>query len=184
MIKSINHAKKFAIEKHRGQKRRDGKTPYWKHLQQVVNVLEKYGIKDEKIICAGWLHDTIEDTEVDYDDIKEQFGSKVANIVVAVTKDTRLADNQKETQYLKQLRKAPVEAQIVKIADITANLMDLKNARYDMRKQKLQVRRKLAYFDAIKRGISSNKRKIPDHVVIEELLNPILEGYAQRAIRI
>lgn len=184
MGKSINHARKFAIEKHRGQKRRDGKTPYWKHLQQVVNVLERYGIKDERIVCAGWLHDTIEDTEADYDDIKEQFGSKVANTVVAVTKDTRLANNQKESQYLKQLRKAPVEAQIVKIADITANLMDLKNARYDMRKQKLQVKRKLSYFDAIKRGISSNKKKIPNYVMIEGLLNPILEGYGQKTIKI
>ena len=42
-----------------------------------------------EIICAGWLHDTIEDTDTDFDAIKDRFGKNVAEIVVSVTKDNR-----------------------------------------------------------------------------------------------
>ena len=70
----INQAQKFAKEKHKHQTRDDGKTPYWKHLQKVVKNLERLGITDESIICAGWLHDTIEDTDTDDDKIRKKFG--------------------------------------------------------------------------------------------------------------
>ena len=51
------------------QYRNNNKTPYWYHLRDVVNNLEMMGIDDESILCAGWLHDSIEDTSFDFDDI-------------------------------------------------------------------------------------------------------------------
>jgi len=84
----VTNAKILAKKKHKHQFRKDKKTRYWKHLEQVVKRLEKLGIKDHEILCAGWLHDTIEDTDTDYDDIKKNFGKKVADIVSSVTKDT------------------------------------------------------------------------------------------------
>lgn len=142
-------AEKFAKLKHKGQTRKDGKTPYWKHLQQVVDNLKRLGLKNPDILCAGWLHDTIEDTATDYDDLEEKFGKKVADIVSQLTKDNRLAKKKRELQYIKQLSDASPEAKIVKFCDIVANIMDLKNSGYDPRQQAQQIDDKLRYLAAI-----------------------------------
>ena len=111
----INRAQIFAKEKHKQQTRDDGKTPYWKHLHKVVKNLENLGITDESIICAGWLHDTIEDTDTDYDDIYELFEKKTADIVATVTKDTRMIKKNREKAYYLQLKRGTWHAQVVKL---------------------------------------------------------------------
>ena len=57
----LDLSKQYAIKQHKGQYRKNNKTPYWHHLQDVVKNLEMMGIKDESILCSGWLHDSIED---------------------------------------------------------------------------------------------------------------------------
>jgi (p)ppGpp synthase/HD superfamily hydrolase len=99
-------ARNFAEKKHKCQRRKDGKTPYFKHLEQVVKRLKILGIKDQDVLCAGWLHDTIEDTNTDYDDIYEKFGKKVADIVASLTKDNSLTKKEREKKYLNQLKSA------------------------------------------------------------------------------
>jgi len=103
-MKGISDAKKLAKDKHQHQTRNDKKTPYWKHLEKVVQNLKKLGIEDETILCAGWLHDTIEDTDTDYDDIDEEFCKETADIVATVTKDTRMIRKDRELSYCKQLK--------------------------------------------------------------------------------
>ena len=89
-MSKITEACSFAKKKHAGQLRKNGKTTTFSHLQDVVKNLRKMNITNEDIICAGWLHDTIEDTDTDFDSIKDIFGKTVAEIVVSVTKDNRL----------------------------------------------------------------------------------------------
>jgi len=158
----IKRAQKFAKEKHKHQTRDDGKTPYWKHLKKVVQNLEKLGIIDESIICAGWLHDTIEDTGTDYDDIYELFGKKTADIVAIVTKDTRMMKKGREKAYCLQLKRAPWQAQAVKLCDILANLEDLEFSSKPISQRNKQAKNKLEYFSAIKTGLTKNKKKIPN----------------------
>ena len=158
----IIKAQKFAKDAHKHQTRDDGKTPYWKHLQKVVKNLEKLGITDTSIICAGWLHDTIEDTDTDYDDIYESFGKKTADIVAIVTKDTRMIKKEREKSYCLQLKKGTWQAQVVKLGDILANLEDLENSIKSFSDRKKQVKNKLEYYNAIKAGLDKNKRKIPN----------------------
>ena len=62
--------------KHTGQLRKNGKTPYFSHLKDVVKNLRKMKVTNKNIICAAWLHDTIEDTDTDFDSIKDRFGKK------------------------------------------------------------------------------------------------------------
>ncbi len=94
MLKNkLNLAKQCAIKQHKGQYRKNNKTPYWHHLRDVVDNLEMMGITDESILCAGWLHDSIEDTSFDFDDISKYFNKKTAQIVSDVTKETRLPKN-------------------------------------------------------------------------------------------
>jgi len=56
----IKSAELLAKQKHSGQLRKDGVTTYSKHLEDVVGRLKSLGVVDEAILCAGWLHDTIE----------------------------------------------------------------------------------------------------------------------------
>jgi len=69
----VQQAESFAETKHEGQFRKDEKTEYFKHLENVVFELKSMGIADENMLCVGWLHDTIEDTDTDYDDIMKNY---------------------------------------------------------------------------------------------------------------
>ena len=156
----IINAQKFAKEKHKHQTRDDEKTPYWKHLQKVVKNLKSLGITDESIICAGWLHDTIEDTGTDYDDIYKLFGKKTADIVATVTKDTRLMKKDREKAYCIQLKRGTWQAQVVKLCDLLANLEDLEFSSKPILQRNKQAKNKLEYYNAIKTGLVKNKKNI------------------------
>ena len=103
-------------------------------------------ITNVEIICAGWLHDTIEDTDTDFDTIKDRFGKNVAEIVVSVTKDNRLPKKQREMKYAKDLKSSNSKAKLVKIADILANVNDAPNAGKNARWEKQQFVKKSKYW--------------------------------------
>ena len=179
-MQKTSKAQSFAKKKHQHQFRKDRKTPYWHHLKQVVQNLQKLGIKNQDILCAGWLHDTIEDTDTDFDDIEERFGKTTAKIVSQVTKDTRIPQKQRESQYLLQLKRASWEAKAVKLGDLAANIADLKNSGYTNQKKVKQVKDKLKYLSAIKPGLVKNKSKLPGLQKIETQLNLSLFEYRQK----
>jgi len=158
----ILDAEKFAKDKHQYQFRDDGTTPYWTHLQKVVDNLITLGIHDEVILCAGWLHDTIEDTDTDYDDIDENFGKETVDIVAILTKDTRLIKQKREIDYCIQLKASSWQSQIVKFADMLANLEDLKNSKKSPLEKIKQAQNKLEYYNSIKFGLQENKKNIPN----------------------
>ena len=175
-------SKKYAIKQHKGQYRKNNKTPYWHHLQDVVKNLEMMGIKDESILCSGWLHDSIEDTSSDFDDVSKNFGKKIAQIVSDLTKETRLPKNQQEKNYLMQLSTSSWQAKVVKFADILANISDLKNSELNKKQKIVQVKYKIKYLGAIKSGIIENKTKIPNLSEAGNMLNLVLQQYGQRKI--
>jgi guanosine-3',5'-bis(diphosphate) 3'-pyrophosphohydrolase len=182
MKNKLNLAKQCAIKQHKGQYRKNNKTPYWHHLRDVVNNLEIMGITDESILCAGWLHDVIEDTSFDFDDVSKSFGKKIAQIVSDVTKETRLSKNQQEKNYLKQLIQSSWQAKVVKLGDILANISDLKNSELTKKQKIIQVKYKIKYLGAIKSGIIKNNSKIPHLFEAENSLNFVLDQYDQRKI--
>ncbi len=71
----IYDAYQFGKENHKNQKRKSGE-PYFIHCVAVANILAKWGM-DKNIIIGGLLHDTIEDTKVTKDDIKQRYGDDV-----------------------------------------------------------------------------------------------------------
>jgi len=175
-------SKQYAIKQHKGQYRKNNKTPYWHHLRDVVKNLEMMGIKDESILCAGWLHDSIEDTSFDYDDVSKLFGKKIAQIVSDLTKETRLPKNQQEKNYLKQLSTSSWQSKVVKFADILANVSDLKNSELTQKQKIIQVKYKIKYLGVIKSEIVENKNKIPNLFEAQNSLNYVFEQYGQRKI--
>ncbi len=115
----------FAARAHRHQVRKDGQTPYVSHVYRVAMVVRHvFGFDDPKILAAAVLHDTIEDTATDRDDLERAFGRTVAGWVAALTKDMRLPDAEREKAYCAQLLEAGWEVCVCKLADILDNLAD------------------------------------------------------------
>jgi len=111
-------AKEFAIKVHGEQQY--GSKPYSFHLESVVQVAKNINLEND-IILGCWLHDTIEDCNVSYQDIKREFGENVAEIVYAVTDE--LGRNRKERKE-KTYHKIRINqnAVCVKLCDRIANL--------------------------------------------------------------
>ncbi len=121
----LERAVAFAAYRHRHQFRRDGVTPYVEHPKAVMAILrDEFGVQDPEVLAAGLLHDTIEDTATDYDAVAEEFGTRVADLVAALTKDKRLPEGRRERAYFAQLSRAPLAAKFCKVADTLHNLRD------------------------------------------------------------
>ena len=133
-------AKKFATEKHKNQKRKDGVTPFYDHLEGVVNRLKNLGISNQDVLSAAWLHDTIEDTNTTFDEINEIFGNIISVLVLSLTKDSKLPRKAREFQYIQQLKNSTIETKIIKFCDISGNLKDIANAPISKTQKNRQVK--------------------------------------------
>ena len=140
----------FAARAHQGQVRKDGRTPYAAHVMRVCLVVRHvFGIDDVDVLTAALLHDTIEDTTVDYDDLAEAFGATVAGYAATLSKDTRLPHDEREAAYRAALAAAPWQVQAVKLADLFDNLGDAGNLHPDKRADTVKkCRATLAAFGA------------------------------------
>lgn len=123
----FRRAAKFAAAKHKGQMRKDGKTPYIAHPVQVASILHREAsVIDPVILLGALLHDTLEDTDTSFDELEAEFGHEVAKLVQEVTNDPNLSKlDSKAAQIDKQWSPKAIK---LKIADKTANLRDLVNA--------------------------------------------------------
>lgn len=122
--------------------------PYEKHLRDVVNVLKKHGFSGA-ILVAGWLHDTIEDTTLTYNKLKNAFGIEVAEIVFAVTDELGRNRKERKQKTYPKIRARGVDAIIVKLADRIANIehsLRMGNSEMEMYKKEYQDFRRELYF--------------------------------------
>jgi (p)ppGpp synthase/HD superfamily hydrolase len=127
-IKSnIEKAEEFAKKAHAGQKY--GEFPYDKHLKDVYMVLLRFGISEESMLCAAWLHDIIEDSPVTKAEIQNAFSTEVMEIVFAVTNEKAVSRKEKILKTLAKTRKNP-KAIVLKLADRIANVEEsIKNSK-------------------------------------------------------
>jgi guanosine-3',5'-bis(diphosphate) 3'-pyrophosphohydrolase len=103
---------------------------------RVMTVLvQVFRVEDPRLLAAAVLHDTIEDTTVDFDDLLEEFGAEVARAVALLSKDTRLPEEARERAYVAALAGAPVGVQLCKLADVYDNLIDSRSAPAQRRAQ-------------------------------------------------
>ncbi len=115
-----------AARAHGRQNRKDLKTPYVSHPFRVCLVVrEIFGFSDPRMLMTAILHDTIEDTTTDFDDLEERFGAEVAHWVSLLSKDKRLPEAEREQAYCRALESAPWQVKVCKLADVFDNLMDL-----------------------------------------------------------
>lgn len=92
----IEEAMIFAIHAHEGQFRKFSNTPYILHPMEVASIASTM-TDDEDIVIAGLLHDTVEDTDVTIQEIKEKFGKRVFQLVASETEDKMSNLNPSET---------------------------------------------------------------------------------------
>ncbi|MEL6797354.1 MAG: HD domain-containing protein [Planctomycetota bacterium] len=116
----------YAARMHANHARKDGRTPYFSHPARVaMTVRDTFGLDDADAIAAAFLHDTIEDTPADYDDIADRFGTAVADLVAALTKNMLLPEPEREADYDQRLASADWRARLVKLADVLDNAEDM-----------------------------------------------------------
>lgn len=121
-------AASFAARKHHGQLRKDAKTPYFAHVVRVAfTTIALFGCTDPAAIAAALAHDLIEDTTTDYEDLEDRFGTEVADMVVALTKNMALPEPARERDYEDRLAKADWRVRLVKLADAYDNVVDSDN---------------------------------------------------------
>lgn len=115
----------FAARLHRHQVRKDGRTPYVSHVFRVaMTVSHVFGCHDQLVIAAAILHDTIEDTTTDFEDIESRFGADVAAMVSALTKNMALPESEREREYDRRLASADWRVRLIKLADTYDNFSD------------------------------------------------------------
>lgn len=119
-------AKLFAINAHMGQIRKaEPDKPMIMHPISVGMILEEYGY-DEAVVAAGYLHDVVEDTKYTISDIKKEFGSEVADLVMGDTEpDKSLSWEERKTYTIEKTKKLPLRNKLVICADKINNLEDL-----------------------------------------------------------
>lgn len=118
-------ASDLAARRHQHQLRDNDLTPYIAHPMRVAITLSAvFGVQDERILAAAILHDLIEDTPVDHDEIVQHFDAEIAEWVSAMSKDMRLKHDVREAAYDEQLAAAAWPARLIKLGDVFDNLSD------------------------------------------------------------
>ena len=83
-VELLERCYRFAQEAHEGQQRKSGE-PYFTHCVKTAEILAELRL-DTHTICAGLMHDVLEDTEITRQEMKVRFGANITNLVEGVTK--------------------------------------------------------------------------------------------------
>jgi (p)ppGpp synthase/HD superfamily hydrolase len=123
----VTRAADFAARRHSGQVRKGvAREPYLNHLAEVAALLaDTAGEPDAWLVAAGWLHDTIEDTETEREELAESFGEEIAGVVAEVTDDKSLPKAERKRLQIETAPHKSPRAKALKIADKISNIRSL-----------------------------------------------------------
>ncbi len=120
----VEKAFNFARQAHAGQMRKYTNEPYIVHPEAVARTVSTV-TDDEEMIASALLHDVVEDTDVCIEDIREHFGTRVAELVEGVSDVSVPEDgNRKRRKAIDRVYYAQVhpDAKTIKLADIIDNI--------------------------------------------------------------
>lgn len=144
----------FAIAAHEAiqQKRKYTGESYWKHCESVAfNVKENGGTED--MVCAAWMHDTVEDANIELYLIENLFGKKVADLVSGLTDVSKPEDGNRATR--KAIDRAhtaeqSAECKTIKLCDLIDNAGSI--LQYDKDFGKVYIKEKELLLEVLKEG--------------------------------
>lgn len=138
-IELIKKAYDFGEFHHRGQKRNSGED-YFIHPIAVATLLSNMQL-DDQTICAGLMHDVLEDTDVTKEEMKEKFGEEITFLVDGVTKLKQIKFESREEKQAENIRKMvmamsnDVRVVLIKLADRLHNMRTLEYKTEQKQKQ-------------------------------------------------
>jgi (p)ppGpp synthase/HD superfamily hydrolase len=195
----LENAELFAKSKHAGKLKKSGMT-YSNHLENVVSRLKSLGIIDEEVLCAGWLHDILEDTDTSFDELFEKFGRRIAVLTLSLTKtkfvidtddDSTLSltkkraipEKQRQKEYAVKIKESEIDAKLIKLCDISANLGDLKKQIISKTKKRKILKKFRYYLLIIEKDLIKNT-EYPKAITLLEAINLNIQIQTQNMIKI
>jgi GTP diphosphokinase / guanosine-3',5'-bis(diphosphate) 3'-diphosphatase len=132
----------FAMEAHKGQKRKYTGNPYTDHLAQVAGIVATV-LDDDYIIAIAWLHDCVKDCGITESQLYERFDCDIAKAVIELS-DLEIG-NRKERKKLsrERLSKCNGYVQTIKVADLISNTSSIVEHDHDFAKVYLEEKRLL-----------------------------------------
>src|SRR4051794_33729808 len=165
-VELVTRAFRFAAAAHDGQQRQSG-SDFIEHPVGVTRICAELRL-DEQTLAAALLHDVVEDTETDIDDVRAEFGDEIAKLVEGVTKLTRIQFQSREQAEAENYRKMVVAMSedvrviLIKLADRLHNMRTIeylgKQKQIQKAKETLEVYAPLAH----RLGIHALKWELED----------------------
>ena len=120
-------AKLFAIKAHDGQVRKNDKVkPMIVHPLDVANILQEYNF-DDNVVAGGYLHDVVEDTKYELQDIINEFGEDIGSLVETASEpDKSLSWEERKQHTIDRVKNLDLRHKAIICADKISNLEDLK----------------------------------------------------------
>ena len=117
----IQKAAKFATKAHEGAVRKGSHLPYIVHPMEVGMIVSLM-TKDSEVIAAAYLHDVIEDAGVTYEELRKQFGDRVAQLVQGESEDKSKTWKERKQATIDHMKYAKKEERLIAFADKLSNL--------------------------------------------------------------
>ena len=195
----LENAELFAKSKHAGKVKKSGIT-YSNHLENVVSRLKSLGVIDEEVLCVGWLQDILEDTDTSFDELFEKFGRRIAVLTLSLTKtkfvidtddDSTLSltkkraipEKQRQKEYAVKIKESEIDAKLIKLCDISANLGDLKKQIISKTKKRKILKKFRYYLLIIEKDLLENT-EYPKAITLLKTINQNIQIQTQNMIKI
>ena len=122
----VDRAIIYATYGHKNTRRKGNNIPYILHPLEAMGIVASI-TDDQELIAAAALHDLIEDTDITYDDIKNEFGKRIADIVLNESKNVipnfkNLSWHDIRAKGLEHLKKSSIDCNIVALGDKLSNM--------------------------------------------------------------
>ncbi len=183
-METIREAVFYAKDMHEGQTRSSGE-PYYTHPVEVAGILAQMKM-DIGTIVTAILHDTIEDTQATYEDIKKKFGKEIADLVDGVSKLTRIESQTMEGRQAENFRKLllaiseDIRVLLVKLADRLHNMRTIEGIKKPEKRKRIAMETLEIYAPLAERvGVHTIKEELED-LSFEQINHEARESISKR----
>jgi (p)ppGpp synthase/HD superfamily hydrolase len=162
----------YAEERHAGQRRKADGAPFIEHPREVAWLLYRAGAPDH-VVAAGVLHDTIEKTEADIDDLRTRFGPRTADLVLAVSEDPGIRPYARRKAALRtQAASAGPEALMVFAADKISKVREYSLSETTRRPSQRRLTHYRRCLNLLERSLPESPLVVQLRVEFERLMTP------------